>query len=166
MSGDFDRGDIAAGYAKLMATFTLPLFLTQTFANRSHPEAVEKAHRHTLNLLNRELHGNRWRQRGIVGAQSIMGIERHKNWFPHSHAVIGHPDLDLGAKEYSALRRALRLTCEEEWGFAKLEVAESQVATNEYVSKYVCKDGEICITDKLGALRTGLLSLQASLLAA
>lgn len=149
-----------------MARYTLPLFLTQTFTNRSHPEAVEKAHRHTLNLLNRELHGNNWRRRGVIGAQSMMGIERHKSGFPHSHAVIGHPDLNLGAKEYSALRRSLRLTCEAEWGFAKLEIAKSPAHCNAYIAKYVCKDGEICITEKLSALHTGLLALQASLIVA
>jgi hypothetical protein len=160
------RTDVASGYADLMGRFALPLFLTQTFTNRAHPETVEKAHRHTLNLLNRELHGNNWRRRGIIGAQSIMGIERHKSGFPHSHAVIGHPDLDLGAKEYSALRRSLRLTCEAEWGFSKLEVAKSPAHCNAYVSKYICKDGEIVLTADLQALHSGILATQASLIAA
>jgi hypothetical protein len=163
---DMSRQAVALGYADLMGRFALPLFLTQTFTNRSHPEVVEKAHRHTLNLLNRELHGNNWKRRGVVGAQSIMGIERHKSGFPHSHAVIGHPDLDLGAKEFSALRRSLRVTCEAEWGFAKLEVAKSAAHCNAYIAKYVCKDGEICLTDKLADLNHGQLALIAAPVAA
>jgi hypothetical protein len=156
-----NRHDVALGYADFMGRYTLPLFLTQTFTHRTHPEAVEKAHRHTLNLLNRELHGNNWKRRGIDGAQSIMGIERHKSGFPHSHAVIGHPDLDLGAADYSALRRQLRNTCFEEWGIATLEVAESPAHCNAYIAKYVCKDGEICISARLEALHHGQLALTA-----
>jgi len=174
---------VREGYAALMGRFALPLFLTQTFrrghkAERlaprtvaaliggsryrqagTHPEAVAKAHRHTISLLNDELHGNNWRRRGIVGAQSLLGIERHKSGDPHSHAVIGHPDIDLGAPEFSALRRELRLTCEAEWGFAKLEVAKSPEHCNAYVAKYVVKDGEIVISDHLEELATGQLSL-------
>jgi hypothetical protein len=94
---------VPQGYAALMGRYALPLFLTQTFrrghkAERlaprtvaaliggsryrqsgTHPEAVAKAHRHTINMLNVELHGNNWRRRGIVGAQSLLGIERHKS---------------------------------------------------------------------------------------
>lgn len=151
---------VSEGYAALMGRYSLPLFLTQTFERRSHPEAVAKAHRFTLGLLNRELHGNNWKRRGVVGAQSLLGIERHKSGFPHSHAVIGHPDIDLGAGELSALRRALRLTCEEEWGFAKLEVAKSAEHCNAYVAKYIAKEGEIVISDHLEALATGQLSLR------
>lgn len=128
----------------------------------THPETVVKAHRYTLNVLNTELHGNHWRRRGVIGAQSLLGVERHKSGQPHSHAVIGHPDLDLGAPEFSALRRSLRLTCEDEWGFAKLEVAESSAHCNAYVAKYIVKDGEIVISDRLEALNTGQLSLLSS----
>jgi hypothetical protein len=157
------RTAVAQGYASLMGRFAMPLFLTQTFVNRSHPEAVTKAHRYTLGLLNTELHGNNWRRRGIVGAQSIMGVERHKSGYPHSHAVIGHPDIDLGAPELSALRRTLRLTCEAEWGFAKLEIAKSPEHCNAYVSKYIVKDGEIVISDHVEDLNTGQLSILAAI---
>jgi hypothetical protein len=150
---------VAEGYAELMSRFALPLFLTQTFGTRSHPEAVVKAHRHFLNLANCELHGTNWKRRGVVGAQSILGVERHKTGFPHSHAVIGHPDVDLGSAELSALRRTLRLTCEDEWGFAKLEVATSPAEVNAYVAKYVVKDGELTLSSRLEALNSGQLAL-------
>jgi hypothetical protein len=179
---------VGQGYAALMGRFALPLFLSQTFPRGgpgkhkpqpgtiaalingsryarggTHPEGVAKAHRHTLNLLNREIHGNNWKRRGLAGAQSVLGIERHKSGDPHSHAVIGHPDLDLGAPEFSALRRSLRLTCEAEWGFADLQVAKSQEHCNAYVSKYIVKDGEIIISDQLEALATGQLSILAAI---
>lgn len=154
-----NRRNVAEGYAALMARYAMPLFLTQTFGGRVHPESVTKAHRHTLNLLNREMHGNRWRQKGIAGAQSILGVERHKSGNPHSHAVIGHPDVDLSAPELSPLRRSLRLTFEAEWGITKLEVAKSAAHCNAYVSKYIIKDGDIVLSDRIEALATGQLSI-------
>jgi hypothetical protein len=153
---------VAEGYASLMSRYAMPVFVTQTFENRAHPETVVKAHRHFLNLWNCELHGNHWKRRGIEGCQSILGVERHKSGQPHSHAVVGHPDLDLAAPEFSPLRRLMRLTCEDEWGFAKIEVAESQEHVNAYVSKYICKDGEIEISPRIESLGTGQLSLIAS----
>lgn len=153
------RHNVALGYAELMGRFRLPLFLTQTFANRSHPEAVGKAHRYTLALLNNDLHGKNWRRKGITGAQSILGIERHKSGYPHSHAVVGHPTVDLGALEHSALRAALRARCEAEWGFARLEVATSAAEVNAYVSKYVVKDGDLWISDHIETLNSPQLAL-------
>jgi hypothetical protein len=145
-----------------MGRYALPLFLTQTFRHRSHPEAVIKAHRYTMHLFNSELHGQNWRRKGVAGVQSLMGVERHKSGYPHSHAVLGHGDVDLGAGELSWLRRSIRLTCEEEWGFAKLEVAKSAAHCNAYVSKYIVKDGEIYISQRLEALNTGQLSMLAA----
>jgi hypothetical protein len=158
-AGPLTRRVVAEGYAALMGRYALPLFVTQTFANRSHPEAVCKAHRYFVGLLNNALHGKNWRRKGVIGAQSILGVERHRSGYPHSHAVIGHADLDLGADEYQPLRIALKLRCEEEWGFARLEVASSAVEVNAYVSKYVVKDGELWISDHIEALNTGQLSL-------
>ena len=157
------RAAVAEGYASLMGRFALPLFLTQTFEDRTHPEAVTKAHRYTCNLINRELHGNHWKRRGIVGVQSIMGIERHKSGWPHSHAVMGHPDVDLGAPDLSPLRRLIANTCYEEWGIAKLEVAKSREHCNAYVAKYIVKDGEIVLSEHLEDLTTGQLSIMAAL---
>jgi len=154
------RENVATGYADLMGRYALPLFLTQTFATRSHPEAVCKAHRFTIALLNNEIHGKNWRRKGELGAQSILGVERHKSGYPHSHAVIGHADIDLGAREFTCLRARLRTRCEEEWGFARLEVATSAAEVNAYVSKYVVKDGELWIADHIEALNTGQLSLR------
>jgi hypothetical protein len=172
-----------------MGRFALPLFHTQSFDRTTrdqagtvaamragpkmsgsryakggtHPEAVAKAHRHTLNLINRELHGNHWKRRGIVGCQSIQGIERHKSGFPHSHAVIGHPDIDLGAPELSVLRRDIRNVCYAEWGVNDLQVAKSSEHCKAYVAKYIIKDGEILLTDRLEALNTGQLSIIAAI---
>jgi len=156
------RAAVAEGYASLMGRFALPLFLTQTFEDRTHPEAVAKAHRYTCNLINVELHGNHWKRRGIVGVQSIMGIERHKSGWPHSHAVMGHPDIDLGDRQLSPLRRQIANTCYEEWGICKLEVAKSLEHCNAYVAKYIVKDGEIVLSERLEELNTGQLSILAA----
>ena len=153
------RRNVAAGYADLMGRYALPLFVTQTFAKRSHPEAVCKAHRYFLSLVNVELHGKNWRRKGIIGAQSIVGVERHKSGYPHSHAVVGHPDIDLGSDFHRPLRAALKARCEDEWGFARLEVASSAAEVNAYVSKYVVKDGDLWISDNIEALNSGQLSL-------
>lgn len=151
---------VADGYAALMGRYALPWLCTQTFEDRSHPETVIKAHRHFLNLLNRELHGNHWKRRGITGAQSILGVERHKSGWPHSHAVIGHPDLDIGSAQYNALRRGLKLECDHQWGNSKVEVAKNPLHCNRYVAKYITKDGELEISPDLHSLATGQLSLR------
>ena len=153
---------MVVGYAQLMGRFALPLFDTQTFVNRSHPENVLKAHRYKVALWNDELHGRNWRRKGVTGVQWVLGIERHKSGYPHSHAVLGHPDLDLGAAEFSALRRIMRLTAEAEWGFCKLEVAKSAEHVNGYVSKYIAKDGEIEFSPQVDCLVGGQLSLCAN----
>lgn len=180
---------VSAGYAALMGRYSLPWFHTQTFAfggpgdhrprqgtvaaliggtryarAGTHPEAVAKAHRHFLGMLNDELHGNHWRRRKIVGAQSVLGIERHKSGQPHSHAVIGHADLDLAAREFDCVRHALKQRCEKEWGYARVDVAKSQDDANAYVSKYIVKDGEIVISENIEALATGQLALLHSTL--
>jgi hypothetical protein len=176
--GGMSRVQVAVGYAELMGRFSLPLFLTQTFTqpgNRlvegrrmwgspfTHPEAVVKAHRYTCNLINVALHGNHWKRRGIDGVQSILGIEKHKSGQAHSHAVLGHPDIDLGSPDLSVLRRDIRNMCYEQWGIATLEVAKSPEHCNAYVAKYIVKDGEIYLSDKLSALNTGQLSILAAI---
>jgi hypothetical protein len=72
---------------------------------------------------------------------------------------MGHPDIDLGSSEFAPLRRQIANTCYAEWGIAKLEVAKSLEHCNAYVAKYICKDGEIVISDHLEALNTGQLSM-------
>lgn len=159
MGHELSRSAVSQGYASLMGRFALPLLLTQTFENRTHPEVVGKAHRYFLNLFNRELHGNHWKRRGVIGCQSVLGIERHKSGWPHSHAVIGHPDIDLAAQEFASLRRSLKLESDFQWGWSKLEVAKSAAHANAYVSKYIVKEGEIVFSAHLAALATGQLSL-------
>lgn len=151
---------VAAGYAELMGRYALPLFVTQTFKNRSHPEAVAKAHRYFCNVYNRELHGNNWQRKGFAGLQSVLGIERHKSGWPHAHAVIGHPDLDIAGPDFAALRRSMQEFCTKEWGWSRVEVAKSTADCSIYVAKYVMKEGDIVISPRLEALATGQLSLR------
>lgn len=142
---------IVGGYAELMSRYALPLFVTQTFRHRQHPENVVKAHRYQLGLINDELHGKNWRRKGIDGCQSVLGIERHKSWLPHSHAVVGHASVDLGAhtKQMHDMRVGLQNRFEAEWGFSKVLVAQSLAHVNNYIAKYVTKDGEIYLSDRL-----------------
>jgi hypothetical protein len=114
-----------------------------------------------VNLYNCELHGNHWKRRGIAGVQSVLGIERHKTGWPHSHAVMGHPDLDLASSEFASLRRAMKLEADYQWGWSKLEVAKSVTHCNLYVAKYITKDGEIVFSDRIAELATGQMSLRA-----
>lgn len=158
---ELTRASVAAGYAEMMSRYALPLFYTQTFATRAHPETCTKALRYYVNCWNRELHGNNWRRRGVDGCQFIAGIERQGNGNPHSHTVLGHPDLDLASPHYAILRRNMREMATQEWGWAKLEVAKSRADCNGYVAKYVTKDGHIELSSNLESMATGQLALVA-----
>lgn len=161
-----DRLAIANGYADLMARYAMPLFNTQTWDQKRHhpphPETVVKANRYFIGHVNDALHGRNWRRKGIIGCQFVVGVEPQKSGVLHSHSVIGHPDLELGADEYAPLRRDMQAWSEEQWGYARLTVAKSADAVNLYVAKYIVKHGEITISEKLEALANGQLSLAST----
>lgn len=120
------------------------LFLTMTTESRSHPEAVLKRFRYCTHLANDAVYGRRWERRD-QGCQWVAGIERHKSWNPHLHAVLTFPDFDMagemGRTFFPVRPWQERFT--ETGGICRLDLVRSTEDVASYVSKYVVKDGEL-----------------------
>lgn len=117
------------------------LFVTLTSEKQTHPEAMLKRFRYCANNLSTYLYGRRWEKRAL-GVQWVCGIERTKQGWPHSHALIRVPLVN--AKD----RDQLDWGYWQNWfsktgGFCWLEPVRSQADVIGYVTKYVVKDGEL-----------------------
>lgn len=126
------------------------LIVTLTSERRTHPEALHKRFRWYVHELSDDLYGRARTRRGNP-IEYVNGIERHKSGWPHSHALLRLPDVDL------ADRKQLDL---EHWqhfmsttgGYCWLERPRSQADTTSYVTKYVTKDGELILSPNLAPL--------------
>jgi hypothetical protein len=157
---------IAKVWSEFMCRFTLPLFLTYTYAPtrgtgrvvfNPHPEKVAKDAMRWLHLGSELLHGPNYRRR-TQGLQGIAGIEPHKSGRLHAHLVVGHPDLDLAAAEFGQVRQDIRQIAQDLYGWSKVEVARSAEGVTAYCSKYLVKGGELVLSPGLGALHRGRLA--------
>jgi hypothetical protein len=123
------------------------LFLTLTSEKRTHPEALHKRFRYCCNLIGRELYGRVGTRHGNP-IEYVNGIERHKSGWPHSHAVMRIPGVDLVDQEqFSLAIWQARIT--DTGGFSWLSRPRSSDQVVDYVSKYVTKDGELLLSDNL-----------------
>lgn len=108
-----------------------------------------KAERHLRHVLSTELFGRRYRQRGEMAVQGVCAIERQRNYNPHVHALWGHPQVDLGARELGPLRAWLKQYANDQWGFARMDVVRTDAAARSYVIDYAAKHGELYFSDHL-----------------
>jgi hypothetical protein len=112
-----------------------------------HPEAADKAFRFWVSSLNRELWGPRWAKKEHGGVVWARGQEFHKSGRIHFHAVLSAPGADLNLL-------ARRLDWMDFWyahfGIARIESPSSQNDVCGYVSKYVCKGGELEFSRNFG----------------
>ena len=120
------------------------LFVTLTSEKQTHPEAMLKRFRYCMHKASDHVYGRRWERRG-QGAQWVTGLERTKQGWPHSHAVVRFPGVDIRGQEGRAI---FDLGHWQRWmtktgGFAWLELPRSVQAVVQYVTKYVVKDGEL-----------------------
>lgn len=129
------------GYTDWLAAEKWDLFLTLTDPGLSHPEAMYKRTRYFMNCINRQLYGRNFYKRG-QGIEHVIGLERQKRGSVHSHSLIRLPDHDIrDPGQFSIItwnRKAGELG-----GWAKLERPRDSAHTVDYVTKYVCKGGEI-----------------------
>lgn len=121
------------------------LFLTLTDPGVCHPETMYKRTRYFMNAVNRDLYGNNWRRRHD-GIEHVIGLERQKRYSCHSHSLIRLPDHDASDPAQFSLRR-WQAFAQELGGFAWLEVPNNGVLVVDYVTKYVCKDGEVYLSE-------------------
>ena len=120
------------------------LFVTLTSEKQTHPEAMLKRFRYCTHKVNDHVYGRRW-QRRAEGLQWVAGIERTKQGWPHSHAVVRFPGRDIRGAEG---RNVFDLGYWQKWmsntgGYSWLELPRSEQAVVQYVTKYVVKDGEL-----------------------
>jgi hypothetical protein len=123
---------------------TWDLFVTLTSEKQTHPEAMLKRFRYCARKASDHVYGKNWERRQ-QGLQWVVGIERTKQGWPHSHAVVRFPGCDIRGQEG---RQVFDLGYWQKWfsgtgGFAWLEVPRSEQAVVAYVTKYVVKDGEL-----------------------
>lgn len=120
------------------------LFVTLTSEKQTHPEAMLKRFRYCMNKASDSVYGRRWSEKGL-GLQWVVGLERTKQGWPHSHAVVRFPGVSIRGPEGKAIfdlgHWQKRMT--ETGGFAWLEIPRSEQAVVQYVTKYVVKDGEL-----------------------
>ena len=120
------------------------LFVTLTSEKQTHPEAMLKRFRYCVHKASDHVYGRRWERRQ-EGLQWVVGIERTKQGWPHSHAVVRFPGRDIRGQEgrqvFDLGYWQKRFT--DTGGFAWLEIPRSEQAVVQYVTKYVVKDGEL-----------------------
>lgn len=123
------------------------LFLTLTSEHRTHPEALHKRFRYCVHQMSDELYGRTATRRGTP-IEYVNGIERHKSGWPHSHALIRVPGVDLDDPlQLSLAAWQKRIT--ETGGFCWLARPRHQGDVVSYVTKYVTKDGELVLSENL-----------------
>jgi hypothetical protein len=134
-------------WAQWLSARPWDLFLTLTSDHKTHPEALHKRFRYCVNNICDELYGRATRRKGNP-IEYVAGIERHKSGWPHSHALLRMPGVDL------ADRYQFSLAHWQEWisgtgGWAWLSVPRAQTDVVSYVTKYVLKEGDLILSDNL-----------------
>lgn len=137
------------------------LFVTLTSTKQTHPEAMLKRFRYCMNKASDHVYGRKWSDRG-QGLQWVAGIERTKQGWPHSHAVVRFPGCDIRGQEGRAI---FDLGYWQRWmtdtgGFAWLQIPRSEQAVVQYVTKYVVKDGELELSAQVEFARAAGQQLQ------
>lgn len=141
-------------YAEMLARQPWHWFVTLTFkpdherpTGGVHPEKADKAYRVLLSKINRDIYGTRWYKRPDGGLMWARGQEFHKDGRIHFHALVAAPDADLN----TLTRRMWWVDWWwKEFGIARIEPPRSQEDVNQYVSKYVTKDGEVDFSPNYG----------------
>jgi hypothetical protein len=126
------------------------LFLTLTSENRTHPEALHKRFRYCTHKIGDQLYGRAVMRRGSP-IEYVVGTERHKSGWPHSHALLRLPGVDLGDRSQFSLADWQRFISET-GGWCWLTRPRNQGDTVGYVTKYVTKDGELVLSGNLSPL--------------
>lgn len=131
------------------------LFVTLTSEKQTHPEAMSKRFRYCMKHVEQFMYGRRREPAGHT-LQWVMGLERTKRGWPHTHAVVRFPnvpDVDLVPIEVFDLGYWQRWMTDT-GGFAWLERPKSQQACVNYVSKYITKGGDLELSRNLDFPRT------------
>ena len=129
------------------------LFLTLTSSRRTHPEALHKRFRYCTHKIADHLYGRHWERRG-QGVEYVCGMERHKSGWPHSHALLRMPNIDLADANQFNLGYWQKFIGET-GGHCWLERPKNQGDVVAYTTKYVLKEGDIILSENLNPLEAG-----------
>lgn len=123
------------------------LALTLTSERRTHPEALLKRFRYCCHKIADSVYGKRWERRG-QGLEYVIGMERHRSGWPHSHGVIRIPNVDLSDALQFSLAEWQKFISET-GGFCHLSRPRNQSDVVSYCTKYVLKEGDLTLSDNL-----------------
>jgi len=123
------------------------LFLTLTSERPTHPEALHKRFCWYRNKMSDALYGRAITRRANP-IEYVNGIERHKSGFPHSHALLRLPDVDLAERSQFSLEHWQKFMSDS-GGWTWLSRPRGQGDVVAYVTKYVTKDGELILSENL-----------------
>ena len=126
------------------------LFVTLTSERQTHPEAMSKRFKYCMKHVEQHVYGRRREPAGHT-LQWVVGLERTKQGWPHSHAVVRFPNIpeaDIIPKDVFDLGYWQRWMSET-GGFAWLEIPKSQQAVVNYVAKYITKGGDLELSRNL-----------------
>jgi hypothetical protein len=98
--------------------------------------------------MGQEVYGRAAARHGRSPIEWVNGIEKHKSGWPHSHALLRLPGVEL--KD----RAQFNLAEWQKWitgtgGFAWLTAPRNQGDVVSYVTKYVVKDGDLAVSANL-----------------
>lgn len=129
------------------------LFLTLTSERKTHPEALHKRFRYCVHKMADEVYGRHWERRG-QGIEYVCGMERHKSGWPHSHALLRVPGVDLADRNQLSLAHWQKFISDT-GGYCWLERPKAQDDVVAYTTKYVLKEGDLILSDNLNPLEVG-----------
>lgn len=135
-------------WLKLLMPVEWQWFVNLTFREETHPEAADKKYRRFINLLNRDLYGRRYLERG-EGLTWVRGLEWQRREVVHFHALFADAEnIDNKLGRFDQMRRWESLA-----GIARIyPIDDKQEAVIRYVTKYVVKGGEIDVSQNLAEL--------------
>ena len=134
------------------------MFLTMTSSGTTHPEAMLKRFMYRRSQINTILYGRNWRKKDSEAMSAVIGMERHKSGNPHSHILLRFPG-GFPAGRWLEFRNLF-----SGWdpkvgkkgthvdGFCRLEAPDDQDHVVSYTTKYVCKEGDVILTENFRAL--------------
>jgi len=126
------------------------LFLTLTSSRKTHPEALHKRFRYCTHKIADHLYGRHWERRG-QGVEYVCGMERHKSGWPHSHALMRLPNVDLADAGHFSLDYWQKFITDT-GGFCYLVRPKNQEDVVSYTTKYVLKEGDLILSENLNPL--------------
>jgi hypothetical protein len=142
------EGRARDAWSEWLAQRPWDLFLTLTSDKRTHPEALHKRFRYVCHTISDALYTRTATRKGRSPLEWVNGIERHKSGWPHSHALLRLPDVDMADANQFSLEHWQRWISET-GGWAWLSVPRRQDDVTAYVTKYVTKEGDLVLSPNL-----------------